>query len=114
MLNKQIRKYNLSELQAGMIVAELMASVDGKSILGEGTILTDNRIRLLEQWGVERVSVYLDNTDAKIETSLPWSFDRASFNESLQRYCRPRKVQLLNPSACSSRSSSCQDAGVGQ
>ena len=81
MLNKQIRKYNLSELQAGMIVAELMTSVDGKSILGEGTILTDNRIRLLEQWGVERVSVYLSNTDAKIETSLPWSFDRASFNE---------------------------------
>ena len=81
MLNRQIRKYNLSELQAGMIVAELMSSEDGKSILGEGTVLTDNRIRLLKQWGVERIAILLENTDAKIEPLLPWSFDRAAFND---------------------------------
>lgn len=78
MLNRQIRKCSLSELQAGMIVAELMASDDGKSILAEGTILTDNRIRLLQHWGVEQVSVLAGLPDQT--TTLPWSFDRVAFN----------------------------------
>lgn len=81
MLKRQIEKYGLSELQAGMIVAELMMSDDGKTILNEGSILTDNRIRLLQQWGVGRVSVFIPEIEVKIDSSLPWSFDRASFNE---------------------------------
>ena len=81
MLSRQIRKYSLSELQAGMIVAELMTSDDGKSILGEGTILTDNRIRLLRHWGVEQVSVLIGNPSAEAAPALPWSFDREVFNQ---------------------------------
>ena len=80
-LSRQVKNYDLAELQAGMIVAELMSSEDGKSILGAGTILTDNRIRLLQQWGVGRVSVLLPETKIEIEQTLPWSFDRATFNE---------------------------------
>ena len=57
MLNKQVRKYAVSELQAGMIVAELMTSEDGKAMLGEGTVLTDNRIRVQHHWGFEHVSI---------------------------------------------------------
>ena len=80
MLNKQVQKYAVSELQAGMIVAELMTSEDGKAMLGEGTVLTDNRIRLLQHWGMEQVSILLPTTKADIEQDLPWSFDRAAFN----------------------------------
>ena len=80
MLKRQVKKYGLSELQAGMIVAELMTSEDGKTILGEGTVLTDNRIRLLQQWGVNRVSVLVPEIRTETELSLPWSFDRAAFN----------------------------------
>ena len=81
MLDRQIRKYRLSELQAGMIVAELMASDDGKSILGAGSILTDNRIRLLQHWGVDRVAVLVDPPKVGTATVLPWSFDREVFNQ---------------------------------
>lgn len=81
MLNRQIRKYNMSELQAGMIVAELMASDDGMSILGEGTVLTDNRIRLLQHWGIDRVAVFVDTPTQEVAPTLPWSFDRAAFNQ---------------------------------
>lgn len=81
MLTKQIQKYTLSELQAGMIVAELMTSEEGKVILAQGTILTDSLIRLLEQWGVENVSIQIPQIQNQlIEVTLPWSFDRAIFN----------------------------------
>ncbi len=81
MLTKQVQKYKLSQLQAGMIVAELMTSEDGKSILGQGTVLTDSLIRLLQQWGVENVAVQVPGLDNHIvDATLPWSFDRAVFN----------------------------------
>ena len=80
MLNRQVEKYSLSELQAGMIVAELMTSEDGKTILGEGTVLTDNRIRLLQQWGVGQVAVLIPQSKPEMDAALPWSFDRAAFN----------------------------------
>jgi HD-GYP domain-containing protein (c-di-GMP phosphodiesterase class II) len=63
-----------------MIVAELMTSEDGKAMLGAGTVLTDNRIRLLQQWGIGEVSVLLPNSKIGIEQELPWSFDREAFN----------------------------------
>ncbi len=80
MLNRQVEKYSVSELQAGMIVAELMTSEDGKAILGAGTVLTDNRIRLLQQWGVDRVSVLLPQSRPETAQETPWSFDREAFN----------------------------------
>ncbi len=80
MLKRQVTKYSVSELQAGMIVAELMASDDGKSILGEGTVLTDNRIRLLRQWGVGQVSILVPETKIEINQDVPWSYDRVAFN----------------------------------
>ena len=80
MLNRQVEKYSVSELQAGMIVAELMTSEDGKAILGAGTVLTDNRIRLLQQWGVDRVSVLLPQSRPETAPETPWSFDREAFN----------------------------------
>ena len=80
MLNRQVEKYSVSELQAGMIVAELMTSEDGKAILGAGTVLTDNRIRLLQQWGVDKVSVLLPQSRPETTQEAPWSFDRAAFN----------------------------------
>ena len=80
MLKRQVTKYSVSELQAGMIVAELMASDDGKSILGEGTVLTDNRIRLLRQWGVGQVSILVPETKIEINSEVPWSYDRVAFN----------------------------------
>ena len=79
-LNRQVEKYSVSELQAGMIVAELMTSEDGKAILGAGTVLTDNRIRLLQQWGVDRVSVLLPQSRPETAQETPWSFDREAFN----------------------------------
>jgi len=79
-LKRQVTKYSVSELQAGMIVAELMASDDGKSILGEGTVLTDNRIRLLRQWGVGQVSILVPETKIEINQDVPWSYDRVAFN----------------------------------
>jgi len=79
-LKRQVGKYSLSELQAGMIVAELMTSEDGKTILGEGTVLTDNRIRLLQQWGVDQVAILIPESKNYSDDSLPWSFDRAVFN----------------------------------
>ncbi len=80
MLNRQVQKYDLSQLHAGMIVAELMTSEDGKAILSQGTVLTNSLIRLLNQWGVERVSILLPEREQNYESSLPWSFDRAAFN----------------------------------
>ena len=79
-LKRQVEKYSLSELHAGMIVAELMTSEDGKNILGAGTILTENQIRLLQQWGVGEVSVLVSEAQSAINPTLPWSFDRAVFN----------------------------------
>ena len=59
MLSRQVQKYDLNQLHAGMIVAELMTSEDGKAILSQGTVLTNSLIRLLNQWGVERVAIEL-------------------------------------------------------
>ena len=58
-----------------------MTSDDGKAILGKGTMLTDNRIRLLERWGVERVAVEVGFTSSESRAFLPWSFDRETFNQ---------------------------------
>ena len=80
MLNRQVEKYSVSELQAGMIVAELMTSEDGKAILGAGTVLTDNRIRLLQQWGLDKVSVLILQSKPESTPETPWSFDRETFN----------------------------------
>ncbi len=80
MLNRQVEKYSVSELQAGMIVAELMTSEDGKAILGAGTVLTDNRIRLLQQWGLDKVSILIPQSKPESTPETPWSFDRETFN----------------------------------
>ena len=80
MLNRQVQKYDLGQLHAGMIVAELMTTDDGKAILSQGTVLTNSLIRLLNQWGVERVAIQLPEKENTFEASLPWSFDRAAFN----------------------------------
>ena len=98
MLSRQVQKYDLNQLYAGMIVAELMTSEDGKAILSQGTVLTNSLIRLLNQWGVEKVSILLPEREKsqqvesiepdtvqeekriKEEVALPWSFDRAAFN----------------------------------
>lgn len=99
MLSRQVQKYDVNQLHAGMIVAELMTSEDGKAILSQGTVLTNSLIRLLNQWGVEKVSILLQEREKKqqeesVETEsiqndrnikkeeavLPWSFDRAAFN----------------------------------
>jgi putative nucleotidyltransferase with HDIG domain len=79
-LNRQVQKYDLGQLHAGMIVAELMTTDDGKAILSQGTVLTNSLIRLLNQWGVERVAIQLPEKENTFEASLPWSFDRAAFN----------------------------------
>ena len=81
MLTRQVQKFNLSELQAGMIVADLMTTEDGKAILGKGTVLTESLIRLIQQWGIETVSIELPKThDSSSDNLLPWSYDRAAFN----------------------------------
>ena len=80
-LKRQVQKYDSSELQAGMIVAELMTTYDGKAILSEGTVLTNSLIHLLQHWGMDRVAVLLPELEKRTEAELPWSFDREAFNE---------------------------------
>ncbi len=80
MLSRQVQKYDVNQLHAGMIVAELMTSEDGKAILSQGTVLTNSLIRLLNQWGIERVAIQLPERKPTYEPTLPWSFDRAAFN----------------------------------
>ncbi len=80
MLSRQVQKYDVNQLHAGMIVAELMTSEDGKAILSRGTVLTNSLIRLLNQWGIEKVAIQLPEGKHAYEPAMPWSFDRAAFN----------------------------------
>lgn len=80
MLNRTAKKFALSELHAGMVMAELLTTEDGKVILNSGTVLTDNLLELLRRWGVDKIAVYLEQqTEEYVEKDLPWSFDRAAF-----------------------------------
>ena len=79
MLKRLTKRYSISELQAGMIVAELVSSDSGSAILSEGSVLTENMIRLLAHWGIERISISLEELSGKPNNVLPWTFDRQNF-----------------------------------
>lgn len=53
----ETKEYLLPEVNPGMILGKTIYTVDGKTILNEGTILTDSLKKYLEHWKVQTVQV---------------------------------------------------------
>ena len=60
------RSVSIDKIVEGMILSSPQVYRFGQVLLPKGTTITSNHLRLLKTWGIERVSVEMDDDDDQL------------------------------------------------
>ena len=91
-----MRKIEVDEVQAGMILAADVEDSNGYRILSRGTVLTDKQIALLATWRVGEVVV--EDAPAEEETlEAALSADEEALKAARERLAQRFEGSLTNP-----------------
>lgn len=61
----------VDKLTAGMVLAADVFNVNRGLLLGKGTVLTERHLRILKTWGIERVGIVHEGSDAETGAAEP-------------------------------------------